>query len=523
MSILTINNFAKSGLNSDLPPWELPNGTFTDGYNFRISNGKVGNFGNYEDWNTPVGGASTFKPGYGIRVPGSSDFIVLAGNSAVYVFDGSVLTDISNASGYAGIGVDQELDWTGALLGRIPVINNPQSFPEYWSPQSISQVMQDLPFVSGTSTFRSLNYSCKVMRAHKTFLIAMNLNEAGTEELDAYRWSHSADTNSLPFTWDSDDVTNLAGKASLGGDGGQIIDGKSLRDAFAMYSENAIDILDYTGDSFVFKRRELSSTIGLLSRRALAEVKGSHFFLADGDIVKNDGNQIISAIHNRLQKRLTANMETDSYLRSFAVQNVFKKEVWFCVPEGGASHPNVAYVYNWKDDSWSIKDIPPIAHAIYAPRAEPSDTWATIVETWATVSGVWGSRKRTPTDDNVIGIENSPTVINILDDVESATETFETIIERTNLKLTDGESINTLNEIYPRIEGNVVVSIQVGAQEFPDGPVTWGVAQNFDSSIDRKLSVRATGKLHCWKIISSIPTQWWLSSMGFKFVSDGIR
>ena len=523
MTMLTINDFATPGINSDLSPWLLPNGAITSGENFRIQNGKIGNFGNYEDWSSPGGAASSFKPGFAIRVPAASDYILIAGRTAVYAFDGISFFNISNALGYAGIGVDQELDWTGSMLGRIPVINNPQIYPEYWEPQNTSQLMQDLPFVNGFSTWRGLGYHCKSMRSHKNFLIAMNLQEGVSELKDSYRWSHPADTNSIPFTWDETDPTNLAGKASLGGDGGEIIDGKSLRDAFAIYSETAIDILDYTGDSFVFNRRELSSTTGLLSRRALTEVKGSHFVLADGDIIRNDGNTITSIIHKRLQKRLAANMQTDAYLRSFALNNVSRKEVWFCVPEGGSNYPNVAYVYNWIDDSWSIKDVPPIAHATYAPRAEPSETWATIAGTWATVSGVWGSRKRTPNDDNVIGIENSPTVINILDDVASATGTFQTIIERTNLKFTDDESSNTLNTIYPRIEGNVTLSIQVGAQDFPDGPITWDIAQNFNSATDVKLDVRATGKLHCWRIISNISAQWWLSSMDFVYVSDGIR
>lgn len=524
MPLLTINDFAESGLNSDLPPWLLPNGAITYGVNFRINNGKVSNFGSYEDWNEPAGAASSFYPGYGLRVAGSSDFIIVAGRTAVYVFDGSAFHDISNASAtYTDIVTDGELDWTGTLIGKIPVINNPLSPPEYWDPQGTGTLMQDLPFVTSVSTWRSLSYTCKAMRSHKNFLIAMNLTESTTDYIDTYRWSHPADTNGLPFTWDETDPTNLAGKASLGGDGGNIIDGRTLRDSFAIYSETAIDILDYTGDAFVFNRREMSSTTGLLARRAIAEVRGTHFILADGDIISNDGNRIQSIIHKRIRQRLVSNMQADAYLRSFAVTNSAEKEVWFCVPENGSTHPNVAYVYNWKDDSWSIKDIPPIAHAVYAPRATPSDTWNTVIGTWSTILGAWGSRQRTPNDDTIIGIENDPTVINVLDNIETATGTFETIIERTNLKLTTDESINTLNRIYPRIEGTGVVTIKVGSQDYPDGPVTWKTGQSFDPTTDRKLDVRATGKLHCWSISSTTSARWSLSSMDFEFVSDGVR
>lgn len=531
MPIATINNIALGGINSDLSPWDLDSSFITSGSNFRILNGKIASFGGYETWDT-IG--ATFYPGFMQYVPGSTPYWLIAGRSAVHAFDGATWNDISNTAGYASVGTDQELDWTGCRLGKIPIINNPQSYPEYWNPQETTTLMQDLPFVSGTSTWRTLGYTCQAMRSHKNFLIAMNLTESTTERPDTLRWSHPADSNSLPFTWDETDPTNLAGKHSLGGDSGAIIDGLSLRDAFAVYSESAINIMDYTGDSFVFRIREMSSTVGLLAKRCISEIKGTHFFLADGDIVANDGNSIKSLIHKRLRRRLTANMSADYYSRSFSVVNNAMKEIWFCVPEDGATHPNIAYIYNWRDDTWAIRDLPNISHAAYGVRATPPNTWGGPAGetptpastgwqgTWDEQVGVWGSQTRTPLDDFVMGVQTDGSIVQ-LDGIVQNEGSTESVIERTDFPLEGHNNVTTITCLYPHMEGTKPVEIKLGAQEYAGGPILWKPAVTFTPGVDRKVDIRSTGELHAWRVSSSEPGNWKFSGMDIDYVVDGSR
>jgi len=98
------------------------------------------------------------------------------------------------------------------------------------------------------------------MRSHKQFLFALGLNEGGTIIPDGVRWSSPADITGIPETWDELDTTNFAGITTLGGDGGNIIDGVSLRDSFVVYRESGITVFDYVGGQFVWKSmsRELS-------------------------------------------------------------------------------------------------------------------------------------------------------------------------------------------------------------------------------------------------------------------------
>ena len=541
MKMASVNGVGFKGINSDVAPWELDPEYITLGRNFRIQANRLISAGSNEDWDTPSVASNA-----GLVVPvvtNAGSFWLTLGRSAttdgVQVFNGTSWTDISSASGaYSGIGVDGELDWTACMLGSIPIINNPQHFPEYWSPQQTTQVLQALLF-DATNTWQAKGYSCNVIRSHKNFLFALGLTEGATELPHSYRWSHPADNNGLPFTWDEDDLSGLAGKAQLGGDSGALIDGLSLRDSFCMYSESGVNILDYTGDEFVWRRRELSSAFGVLTRNVIAEIKGTHFFLADGDIVRNDGNRLDSIIHNRIRKRLTSQMSADYYDRSYVVRDTALKELWFCVPEDGAQYPNTAYVYNWRDDSWSIHSIPytedpatgavtfGISNAGYGQQAEPPTTYDVLIgvnDTYALTTLTYGSQKRTPLNNTVIGVDQVGNGLIVLDPTNPAlVEDTDFFIERTDIVLEGQDNVTMVTRLYPYMDGADPVQIQIGSQEFSGGTVTWGTWLDFDPSTDRKLDVRSTGKLHGYRVRSVGAGQVAMTGMGVEYELAGKR
>ena len=519
--LLSLSNIGQKGLNSDVTQWELPPEFITDGINFRIFANAIRTAGGYADWSfSPI----PFNPGFMMHVGAtSSNFWLVAGRDAVYAFDGVQWHPVTSAAGY-NIAVNGELNWTGCMLGSTPIINNPQTNPEYWRPVSSGQILQPLDFSPGVPWSETGN-SFKVLRSHKNFLFALGLQE-GVEELpDSYRWSHPADANQLPFTWDETDKTALAGRAALGGDGGHITDGRSLRDAFCIYSEASIDILDSTNDEFVWRRRELSNTVGLLSKHSLIEVKGTHILLSDGDIVINDGNGLKSLVHNRIRRRLTARMNADFYDRSYAVRNSAMKEVWFCVPEDGAEYPNTAYIYNWKDDSWVIRDLPEgIAFSAYGPQTDPSTIWDDWKGTWDTQQGVWGSRKKTPLNDTIVGVRNDNSSLKTMDASEGRDSgDLGTRIERTNFALEGMRQVTTITRVFPHMEGTEPVQIQFGSHDYAGSPVRWKPVVIFNPSIDRKIDVRTTGELHAWRVQSLGEGNWSMSGMDIEYALAGER
>lgn len=548
----TITNLGTSGLNTDVSPWELPPEFITAGNNFRTYAGAIKSAGGYEDWSSS--GAASFYPGF-IMYMGSSfakGEWLIPGRDAVYRFNGEQWVNISSDAGYA-LGTDNELFWNGCMLGQIPIINNTQVHPEYWLPGGGSAKMLPLQF-DPDNTWDDVNKSFKVIRSHKNFLFALNLTEAGDaipSQPSGYRWSHPADINGLPYTWSSDgtDLSSLAGKASIGADNGEIIDGMSMRDSFCIYSDNGINVLDPSYDEFVWRRRELSSTVGLLASNCVIEVKGRHFFLGDGDVLMNDGNSVQSIVHNRIRQRMTSSISADYYSRSYAVRNTALKEIWFCVPEDGAQYPNIAYIYNWRDDSWSIRDLPYAevnevptikqTYATYGPKLSPEETWEDDITnypnapgddpdafrpTWDSDDGTWSSRSKTPLEDTVVGVFSDEDEVKVLDpQVSYDAGNLDSFMERTNFPLEGLEQVATISRVYPHIKGTQPVTIQFGSQEVAGGSVRWEPASSFTPSVDRKIDLRSTGSLHCWRISSKGVGNWSISGFDIEYTTNGVR
>ena len=519
---LVLNNIGLKGLALDPQPWSLPPEFITNGRNFRIFAGAIQNSGGEVLWSTaPV----AFNPGHLFHVGSTSgDFWIVMGRDEVYAFDGTTWTEISSTAGYAGLALDDELLWTAAMLGQIPVINNPQSVPEYWDPVSAGQILQPLDFDS-SNTWLAKGFHAQIFRSHRNFLFALNLEEGGTEFPDSYRWSHPADINGLPVTWDETDDAFLAGKAALGGDGGIIIDGLSLRDAFAIYSESAIDILDFTGDEFVWRRRELSSSSGLLSRNSIAEVKGVHFLLSEGDIIRNDGNKIESIIHNRIASDFSSSIDQTNFDKSYVIRNNEQKEVWFCIPESGATFPNLAFIYNWRDDSWAIRELTPtgIVYSATGSQSIAVETWDGFVGNWDDAIAKWGSTAVSPLNETLVSLDRDNETLYLVDTSTVPDNDFQFTIERTDFPLLGDKQVTTITRVYPHIESESPVNIEIGSQQFPGGPITYKSAVVFNPSTDRKIDIRTTGELHCWRITALGKAAISMSGMTIEFVRAGLR
>ena len=93
MKLLPINNLSKSGINSDIMPWDLPPDFITDGQNFRMVANKIKA---HEGWSFIANLPDTFEPGMILYVNAAeNDYWLIAGLDAVYIYNGSTFTDIS--------------------------------------------------------------------------------------------------------------------------------------------------------------------------------------------------------------------------------------------------------------------------------------------------------------------------------------------------------------------------------------------------------------------------------------------
>jgi hypothetical protein len=324
-----ISDFALGGINTELAPWTLPQSAISDGNNFRIHGNSIHNFGGTELWATAP---SEPNPGYLQHVRQDDGSKWLACGSKVQAYDGTNWANISRLN-YGG----NHKDWTGCMMGNIPIVLPPSGSPEYWSPQSMSQNLKSLVWdKEGNLSWEDRGYACKIIRSHKDRLIALDLQDPDDGPLPhGVLWSDPSDSEDIPYTWEFSLPTNRAGRHILGGDGGRIIDALSMRDNFCVYREGAVWMMNYVGGQWVWRFNKLSFTIGALTNNCIAEFLGRHVILGDGDIVVNDGQSIKSIVHNRMRTRINSTIDSNSYRNSFVTAHKAIKEIWICIPERG--------------------------------------------------------------------------------------------------------------------------------------------------------------------------------------------
>lgn len=522
--LLSLRNMGLQGINTDVAPWELPPENITDGRNFRPVAGSVSSVNSASDW------YASAVANLGFIMPcnaESRDMYLLAGSTGVWGYDGTTHANILDLSATP---VDAD-GWSGCLRGGVPVVNHPSVGAFYWLPASLDTELSPLPFDKNVPTYwdGTLGKSAVAIRAHKNFLFMLRVTEtisgSPTELMDGYRWSHPADINGIPPTWDETDQNYLAGLAQLGGDTGRIVDGLSLGDSFIIYSDRGINALDPSGDVFVWNRRPLLSTAGLLAKDCLVEANGVHYLMTAGDIVAHDGNSVRSLMSNRLRRHLQANLSAAHYDRSFAVSNKVTKEIWFCVPTQG-DWPDLAYVYNWQDDAWSIRDLPSVSFGAFGSKSSPTILWETLEAKvpqpkWRGNKSLWGSGATTPYDDTVIGVD----IVGQLMDLDPLVPVADTgaYIERTDFPLEGGSSVTTITRLYPHARGSGPFRITVGSQDYPGAPVRWRPSVQFDPEQQRKVEVRTTGALHAWRIEGIEDNAFSLSGFDIEYSNTGAR
>ena len=201
-------------------------------------------------------------------------------------------------------------------------------------------------------------------------------------------------------------------------------------------------MLDFTGDALVWRRRTVSQNAGLIGRDALVEVSGRHYFISNEDILVFDGNQAQSLLHNRLRKRFASTLNEDARHTSFAAHNKMMGEVWFCVPEEGYDEPNMAYVFNYRDDTWSLRDLSTertFSHACYGNQPTVISAWDDWEGVWANERTTWATANRQAFDGVMIG-SSGPDVYNI-DTQNPHEEGLTTFIERTHLPIVGHDDV----------------------------------------------------------------------------------
>lgn len=507
-----IDNLSQHGIVDDVSSYNLPPNAISSGQNIQFSDGRIKKSKGYQQ----VFGTNPVTPYWALPFNNQTALYWVYGSSAkIYATDmGGTHTNITRQTAAVDVDYSATLDqsWNGGIfLGEYVVLNNGIDAPQSWDGNT-SNKCTDLTYSSGI-TWDDQAYTCSVMRPFKSFLIALDVTKSGTRFPNLVKWSTSGVAGAVPSTWDETDTTESAGENYLPDNVGFLIEGRELRDSFIIYGEGAATGVQYIGGQFIFRFYQLFND-GILSRRCVSSIKGRHLVLAQNDLILHDGTVPESIIDKRRQKWLFNNIDQDNFERSFICPNYRENEMLICFPMTGETVPNIALVWNYRDNTFSEREIPASNHIAYGivDPGESSiidDDTGIIDEDFTIID----SRTYNPTVFYPLACGSNFYQIDETEQNNGAN--MISYAERLGLDF-GTENKKLIKRIIPKMSGTGAVTISIITQEHPSGSTTQS-SYTFTPGSDWKIDCLVTGRLIGYKVYSDTNITWSIDSIEFEY------
>ena len=515
MPRVPVNNVGLLGIVQDMPPHTLPPEAWNNGRNVRFRDNRVQRI----DGHRKVFDPPSVTPYWALGCPTPTDYFWLyASLTKVYGYSAGSHGNITRQT--AAVDVDYaatpELNWNGGLLGGIPIITNGVDAPQFWADISLGTKLADLTNWPASTT-------AKIIRPFGSFLVALYITKSGAVKPHMVKWSHPADPGTLPSSWDETDPTKDAGENDLSDTiAGVIQDGLGLRNMFIIYKDNSTWGMQFVGGQFVFRFFPILSQSGILSTHCVTLMPdGTRHFVATGDdIITFNGQNPQSILTDRGHKALLNDIDKTNFNRSFVTANARDREMWFCYPETGATWPTKVIVWNYEENTITIRDISNISFIAQGLISETvsNTTWDSDSEPWDGDMTQWGTQQYAAGVNRMLGCDPVNTKFYQMGDTFQFNGTdYSSFIERTGIALVgqdrqkrpivDFSSRKLAVRIWPKATG-ASFNVRVGAQETLDAPITWSNAVSFNPGTDQYVDVCVAGRLLAIRFESASGDGW---------------
>ena len=506
------------GMVLDQPDLFVPPDSFTGGENITFRNSRVNRAGGFADiWQAT--NPFTFQPIHLLYAPfQGTGYWCLCDLTGIFVTTGTVHTDITPA---AGVNAGDDNSWTSGELNGLAVFNNGEAIPVYWpgSPQQICLPLPDFPATS-----------CYALRPYKFYLVAMNISGPGGLDDSLLLWSDAAAPGTIPQSWtpgtDSD-----AGDNVLGDTTGAIIDGHALRDDFIIYKQRSTYIMQFIGGAEIMGFRLLWPTLGALNRNCIAEHRGKHYVLGDGDLWVHDGQSIVSIADSRVKTTFFGSIDSRFFRSCYVALNKVENEVYFMAPTGGITEPRLAVIYDIDADAWGTREIPSCPHAASGTVAiggtppDPAD-WDTFGTFWQFANRKWNEATQilgTVTDGLLFAQPSGPRVLFLDADVTNRGLTVDSRLDWLSNDMGSPETTKILRFIWPRFVAPTGTEITIRA----GGQIDANDGINFETvlytvGVDRNAPFSVVGRLLSVQFESDIDVVWELTGWAMEYEEVGL-
>jgi hypothetical protein len=502
------------GIASDLDGMDAAEKLWTNGENIRFENGYFQPFdGHYRLYDPP---SVTPYGVFPLRTTSANLWVYTGLAKAYAVSTAGTHYDITRATGgdYTATAATK---WTGGALTSFLIFNNENDVPQSWNGNTASDAVN---LANWNSTWR-----CKSIRPLRNYLVAVNITKSSTNYPMMVKWSHAADPGTLPTSWDETDAAKNAGEQDIGDANGYLVDVVPYGDLGIIYSTGAYHSMQYIGGTFIWRFTRLSGDVGAISQNCAVQYPGGHVVLAAGDVFAHSGGQPTSIINRRMRRHLFNAMDGTNYQRSFVAHDEARAEVWVCIPEATESVCTRAYVWNYAQDSWTIRDLPNCVAGNSGPVVTSlSSSWADGTGTWDSAAGPWDGDSVEANRRRLVMASTSSRLylMDAGDDYDGSTPSA--YVERTGLSLGDPSRIKIVKSVRPRIDASIgtVVNIKIGGAMTADGSVAWSAAMPYTVGTSLAAYGFATGKYIGVKFESTAGAVWRCRSLDIEYVFAGV-
>lgn len=334
-------------------------------------------------------------------------------------------------------------------------------------------------------------WTTRVIGTAQGHLLAAGMQESGVWYEDRVRWSHPFDPGELPTLWQPA-ADNLAGDAQLSGIG-PFRAMLGLRNGVVLYRDRETWIGTYVRAPYVWDFRRVFSKRGCSGPSAVAEVAGRHFVVSDGDFGVHDGVNWQTLSDGKARRWLQAR-HAPSWPEAGLGRLIYvapTRELWYGIP-GEDGYIDEVLIYSLESNEFTVRPLTYPSQSMdvgnIASAVQGSD-WDTDNNTWDSDWSPWSQGGAIENQDKPIFSAGTLSP-GSTQDVQLQLRAYEIgntengiavqwRLERRGLDLGDPSAIDTIHEVWPRIENleSSWLSVRVGFQDNERDPVTWGAPQ----------------------------------------------
>lgn len=517
MAQVVVKGLSQYGVITDVPPFETPANAWTSVTNCSFNNGGISKSGTrLSVMNDSVPTVNKIYPRDKNIYYGTAD--------KIYLSNGVTNIDVSRT----GDAYTPDVEWFTTELSNVIIFTNESNDPQMLRP--IDTKFSNLT-AWGTESGSTVTWRTKKIRSYKNFLIAIGMQEDGTDYPQRIRWSDIALPNSVPPSWDATDTTKSAGFNDLSEAKGELVDAVQMGEYLVLYTTQEVYLMSYVGGNDIFTFRKLFDELSILAPECAVQINGGHFVMTASDIVLHNGSTWQSIIENKIKDQLYQTIISTNTAK-IKVQNYpAKQEVWVLYPSSVNASLDRAAIYSISTGTWTYRELPNVTAITYGQI--PGDN--NLIYDYQDYT-YDGGDQRTLNSFNGIGqdfVRNSLFVSTkenkwwAVDEGSTGTINLPSTAIKQNLDFDDygveATSHKMIRSIYPQIQGTGKIYISIGVAENPYDSPYWSNSVEFDIQTDRKADFRVSGRYMSIRFQSFDQNPWTMTGYGIDVIPRGTR